>query len=184
MPLIPLERPINKNTEVNNPEIEINYDAAVNRSHDLLPSNGSNSDVQPPVDRSNSNDASHRPTRNSRRRNVTFQGVPKHSPVNVDTLGLRRSPGISALRRKQLDPTLNHVDFVHVDNALEEDMDPLKENYTFKEAMRSTYEDEFASAMVQEINNHTTRKHWKHVRKSEAPASQILRSTWTFRIET
>ena len=62
-------------------------------------------------------------------------------------------------------------------------MDPLKENYTFKEAMRSPYEDEFASAMVQEINNHATRKHQKHIRKSEAPTSQVLRSTWTFCIK-
>ena len=45
--------------------------------------------------------------------------------------------------------------------------------------MRSPYKEEFVSAMVQEINNYATRKHWKHIRKSEAPASQILRSTWT-----
>ena len=148
VPSIPLERPINNNAEVKNPEIEVNSDAAINRSHDLLLSNGSNSAVQPPVDRSNSNDASHRPTRNSRRRNVTFQGVPTCYPVNVDTLGIRRSPRIDALHRKQLDPTLNHVGFVHVSNPLEEDMDPLKENYTFKEAMRSPYKDKITTCLL------------------------------------
>ena len=37
--------------------------------------------------------------------------------------------------------------------------------------------------MAQEINKHATRKHWKCFRKSEAPASQIMRSTWTSRIK-
>ena len=37
--------------------------------------------------------------------------------------------------------------------------------------------------MVQEINNHDTRKHWKHIQNSNVPASLILRSTWTFYIK-
>ena len=163
--------------------IEENTDADINRSHDLLPSNGSNPPLLPLLDASNSNDALCRPTRNTRRRNFTFQGTPKHSPANIDTLVLRRSPRISTLHRKQLDPTLNHAVFVHGSHALEEDVDPLKEHCTFKEAMKSPCKEDFAAAMVQKTNNYANRKHWKYCRKSDAPASLILRSTWTFSIK-
>ena len=51
MSSIPLESQINKNKhEVINPEIAINSGTDVNRSHDILPSNGSNSTVQPLAD--------------------------------------------------------------------------------------------------------------------------------------
>ena len=45
-------------------------------------------------------------------------------------LGLRRSPRIKEITRKQLDPTLNHIGFIQVNKALEEDtVDPMKENF-------------------------------------------------------
>ena len=100
-----------------------------------------------------------RPTRNTRRRNVVFQGVPKYSPANIDALGLRRSPRISALHVKQLDPTLNHAGFAHTSHASEEDMYPLKEHCTFKEAMKNNHKEYFTSTMAQEKNNHTSREH-------------------------
>ena len=45
VPSIPLESQINNNNEVIDPEIEINSDTAINRSHDPLSSNRSNSTV-------------------------------------------------------------------------------------------------------------------------------------------
>ena len=148
-----------------------------------MPSDRSNSTVLPPLDTSASNDTPHRHTRNTRHNNVTFKGLPKYYPVNIDALGIMQFPRIATLNRKQLNPTLNHVGFFHVSNASEEDIDPLKEQCTFKEAMKSPYKQKFSKAMVHEINKHATRKHWDYVRKSDVPESLILRSTWTFRIK-
>ena len=55
MPSIPLERP-NNNTKAVNLRISENTDAAMNRSHDKLPSNGSNFNTLPLADASDSND--------------------------------------------------------------------------------------------------------------------------------
>lgn len=138
------------------------------RSHDPLAAN------QP----STSNTNSTKP----QKKKVTIQGVPKYSPVNINTIGLRRSPRI-AQKKKQLDASLNHVGFINVDTASEEDEDPMKEIYTYKEAMSSSHKKEFVDAMMKEISNHTKRNHWTYCRKSSVPYSQILRSTWTFRIK-
>lgn len=138
-----------------------------------------------PLDVGNSNDAPFRPTRaaDSRKRNSTFQVMPKYSLANIDTLGLKRSSRISSLKRKQLDPTLNHVDFDHVTNASDEDIDPLKQHCAFKEVMKIPCKEKCSSAMIKEINNHTNHKYWKYCRKSEVPLYLILRSTWTFHIK-
>ena len=47
--------------------------------------------------------------------------------------------------------------------------------------MKSPYKENFVKAMVHKIKNHTSREHWEHVRKSDAPAFLILRTTWKFR---
>ena len=38
-------------------------------------------------------------------------------------------------------------------------------------------------AMMKETTNHTERKHWTHCTKSSVPYSQIIRSTWAFKIK-
>ena len=73
--------------------------------------------------------------------------------------------------------------FININKVTEEDDDPMKETYTFKEAMSIIYKKEFVDAMMKEIANHTKRNHWTYCRKSSVPYSQILRSTWTFRIK-
>ena len=186
-PSILLVRHVNVNINNNNEEINAtiaeNNDVTNNRSHDILPSDGFNSTVLPPLCTSTSNDAYQRPTRTNKRKNITFIGLPKHSPANIGTLGLMRSPRIAALQRKQLDPTLNHAGFVHASYASEEDVDPLKEHCAFKEAMKSPYKENVVKVMVHETNNNAFREHWGCIRKSDPPASLILRSTWTFRIK-
>ena len=110
--------------------------------------------------------------------------MPKYSPININTLGLRRSPRIKEMIRKQLDLTLNHVGFIQVNKALEEDtVDPMKETFTFKEAMNSPYKKQFVEAMTKEMKNHIKRNHWTYCKRSEVPIYNILRSTWTFRIK-
>ena len=78
----------------------------------------------------------------SQKKKVIFQGVPKYKPVNVNTIGLRRSPRIAELKKKQLDRSLNHVGFINVNKVSEEEGDPMKETYAFarvfsKEILRS-----------------------------------------------
>ena len=92
---------MNNNNEGINATIEENADATNNRSHDTLQSDGHNSTVLPPLNTGASNDANPRPTRNNRRRNITSKGLPKHYPLNINTLDIMRSPRMSALKRKQ-----------------------------------------------------------------------------------
>lgn len=82
------------------------------------------------------------------RRKVTFKGVTKYSPAKIYTLGLRLFSRISTLRIKHLDPTLNHVGFVHSTNTSEEFIYPLKELFTFKEAMNSQCKEKTSSEIV------------------------------------
>ena len=49
--------------------------------------------------------------------------------------------------------------FINVNKVSEEEDDPMKETYTFKEAMSSPHKKEFVDAMMKEIENHTERKH-------------------------
>ena len=49
--------------------------------------------------------------------------------------------------------------------------------------MKSPHKEKFISAMVKEINEYTTQKHWKYCLNSTVPPSLILRYTWTFRIK-
>jgi len=110
--------------------------------------------------------------------------MPKYSPTNLDTVGLRKSPRIANIRRKQLDASLNHVGFIHVNKAPEEDMiDPMKETFTFKEAMISPYKKNFVEVMEKEMDNHIKRKHWTYCKRDNVLFSSILRSTWTFKIK-
>ena len=76
--------------------------------------------------------------RSVRSKSVSFQDSPKHKPVNIDTLGLRRSPRLVNQEMKKLDSTLNHAGFTHVIDALEEYINE-KETHTFKEAMNSPF---------------------------------------------
>ena len=112
-----------------------------------------------PTDAINSNHAQRRPTRNTRRKNFTFKGIPKCYLANIDALDLRQSLRIAALHRKQLDPTLNNAGFAQASHTSEKDVDPLKEHCTFKKAIESPYKGNFASAMVHEMNKHTTSNH-------------------------
>ena len=104
--------------------------------------------------------------------------MPKYSLTNLDTVGLRRSLRIANMRQKQLDPSLNHVGFIHVDKASEEDiMDPMRDTFTFTKAIKSQYKKEFVAAMEKEMNNHVQCKHRTYCKRSDIPFSCILRST-------
>ena len=130
-----LDRTINNNTEdANYILIKGNKGETINRIHDLLESNVSPSTSVRPLGEVDSDGILHRTTgaEHSRSHNIAFQGVPKYYPVNVDILGLRRSPIIATLKRKQLDLTLNHVEFARANKASQEDVGPLKEYHTLK----------------------------------------------------
>ena len=96
---------------------------------------------------------------NSQKKKVNFQGVPKYSSINVDTIGLRRSSRIADVTKKLLDQSLNYVGFVNINTVPEEDDDLMKETCTFKEVILSRYKKEFMDAMMKEIENHTKRNH-------------------------
>ena len=66
-----------------------------------------------------------------------FSGVPTHEPINTNTLELGTSPRINNMKRKQLNPSLNHVGFVQMNQVSEEEVDHTKDNFTIKEAMIS-----------------------------------------------
>ena len=171
---MPLERTIDNNNEDANAIIGEHDNAAINRRHELFSSDETDSPASPPIHASCSNHTQLRFPRKSRQRNIIFQAVPKHSPVSLDTLGLRRHPRISTLKRKQLEPTLNQAIFPHETHTSEEDNDPLKDHCTSKEANKSQFRENVVSAMVKEIDNHTNKKHWKCYRKSDTPASLIM----------
>ena len=77
---------------------------------------------------------------------------------------------------------MNHVSFIDVSKTSEEDdTDPMKETYSFKEAMISPHEKEFVEATMKEMKNHAERNHCACCQKSSVPYSQILRPTWTFK---
>ena len=86
--------------------------------------------------------------------------MPKYLLTNLDTVGLRRSPWIANMQQKQLDASINHVSFIHINKASEEDViDPIKETFTFKEAMNSLHEKDFVEAIEKEMKNHIQCKH-------------------------
>ena len=127
-----------------------NNNTVDDKSHDLLESStltSTTADLLGMGDSSNTELRSSR-TKASRKQKVNLQGVPKCFPENTDALGLRLSPKISALKINLLDSTLNHVGIAHYNRASEEEIDPVKEHYNFKEVMKSPYEDHFTSAMV------------------------------------
>ena len=68
-----------------------------------------------------------------------IQGVPKFTPFNIDALCLRRSPIIEAQKKKQSHPTLNHIGLIHANQYSEEDTNPSKDTFSFKETMKSPY---------------------------------------------
>ena len=81
-----LSRPLGIN---NNHEDSVADDEwSSNQSHGpLVVSDPSIKDPNPDSDSSNDS--------RSNEKKVNFQGVPRHSPVSVDTIGLRRSPRIA-----------------------------------------------------------------------------------------
>ena len=95
-------------------------------SHELLQLNASTSTAPHTLDVGDSNGAPLRTTRAADYINqkVPFQGVLKWCPLSMDTLGLSRSPRITALKIKQLDPKIDHASFARVTRASEEDFDP------------------------------------------------------------
>ena len=78
---------------------------------------------------------------------VNFKGVPKCSPINIRTLVLKRSPRIANMKKKQLDPYINHVGFIQVNKVSEEELDHMKDTFTFKEAISSPYTYKLIEAM-------------------------------------
>jgi len=150
--------------------LDINNNIASNhgidRSHNLLIIN--NPSQSNAVD-TNSNDSnqdfsnvnpviqSRRTTATSSKKKVIFQGVPKYSPINIDTISLRKSLRIATQKKKQLDQSLNHVGLINIIIALEEENDSIKANYSFKEAMNTLYKKEFVDAIMKEIQNYTKR---------------------------
>ena len=132
-------------------------------------------------------DSADTPSRSSRpnafrKHKVNFQGVTTCYPVNIDVLGLRRSLRIASLKRKQLDHTIDYVRFNCINKVSDEVIGPLKEHFTFKVSVKSSYEENFMTVMVKEIHNQTNREHWKYFLKVDTPVSLILLSTWTFRM--
>ena len=134
------------------------------------PSSRRTEDVNSLIDSSNVNQ--------NKKKNAYFQGVSKYSPINIDSISLWWSPRIAAIKKKQLDQSLNYAGFVNANNSPEEedDVDPMKENYTYKEVMNSLCKKEFIETILKEIKNHTRWKHWTYCKKSTVPYSQILRS--------
>ena len=90
---------------------------------------------------------------------ISFQGVPKCNAVNVDVIGRRRSLRLESNRKKILDEALKHVGFIHVNDASEEGIDQDKETCTFEEAISSPFKKNFLEAMIEDIGNHSIRKH-------------------------
>ena len=86
----------------------------------------------------------------SQKKKVIFQGVPKHAPVNVNTIGLRRSPRIAELKKKRINQSLNHIGFINANKVSEEEGNPLKETYAFAKAMLSPHKKEFVEAIILE----------------------------------
>ena len=113
--------------------------------------------------------------------------VPKFTPVNINTIGLRRSPQIAALKAK--DTSLNNVGFIQATTLSEgettalEGVDPLQETFTCKEAMNSPHEKDFLKAVHEETSTHALKNHWRRCLKDDIPLHQNLRSAWYFRIK-
>ena len=65
----------------------------------------------------------------------------------MDTLGLRVSPRQVAQKKKQLDSTLNHACFTHVDITSEEDAHLIKQTCSLPETMNSPRKTEFVASI-------------------------------------
>ena len=84
------------------------------------------------------------------------------------------------MRRNKLHgENIHHSGFLMAALPQEEAL-KYQEMFTFKEAMKSKHETNFIHEIEHETNNHTSRKHWKHLTMSEVPCDQMLRSTCTF----
>ena len=59
----------------------------------------------------------------------------------------------------------------------------MKETFTFKEAMNSPHEKDFAKAIEKEMKNNIQHKCWTCCKRNDVPFSSILRSTWMFKIK-
>ena len=105
----------------------------------------------------NHNDNNNLLTRPDQSKNVAkknrsiFKGTSKHAPINISTLGLRRSPRIDNMKRKQLNLSLNHVGFIQENQVLEEEVVPMKETFTFREEMCSPYKTKLIEDVDKEI---------------------------------
>ena len=107
-------------------------DKSINRSRDHLTSN-EESIVEAADENANKDDGTNTnysnvksSKRSERSKSVSFQGPPKHKPVNIATLGLRRCPRLLTQEIKKLDATLNHEGFTHAIDSLEKDTNPTK----------------------------------------------------------
>ena len=113
-----------------------------------------------PQENNNDSNRSTQPKTIAKKSKDNFQGVLKYSLININTLELRRSQYITKMIQKQLDSTLNHVGFIQVNKASEEDMvDPMKETFIFKEAIASPCKKQFVEAIKKEMKNHIKCKH-------------------------
>ena len=167
----------NAKDDKSNDDAERNPDQSANNDQFQVNAN----DVVPQENSDDSN-CSNQPNAVAKKSKVSFQEMPKHSPININALGLRRSLHVDGMKKKQLDPTLNHVGFIQVNEAPEEEnIDLMKEMRTFKEAVTSPYKKNFVEAMEKEVRDHFKREHWTYYKISEVPIYKVLRSTWVFR---
>ena len=113
---------------------------------------------------------------------VKFNDMPRHSPINLDTVCVRRLPRIFELRHKQHNPSLNHIGFVRAAQTSEEE-GFSKDYLSCKEDMYHSQRANFMQAMEKEINNQTSRHHWAIRPRDELHSFKILRSIWVFLIK-
>ena len=75
------------------------------------------------------------------------------------------------------DNTCNDI-LHHVYSAAKES----NESYTFKEMLRQDDRDQFVEAMQKEIDDHTKRKHWEIILRSEMPKdTKTIMAIWSFK---
>ena len=67
------------------------------------------------------------------KKKVNFERVSSYSPINIDRIGLRKSLRISILKEKELDLSLNYINYINTNRASEEErINQIKEIFSLK----------------------------------------------------
>ena len=74
--------------------------------------------------------------------------------MNLNQVGLHRSPIIYSLKYKYLDSTTNHLGFLNAYAAPEGERTP-QDTLTYSQSMKSPYKKEFINAMLKIIKHHS-----------------------------